>query len=237
MHRTIIVTDLTRFKPGNPNVCIAGIDQSNCECIRPMPYLQSAFCKDNDILPGAVLSGQFTPSTERSGPHQEDFSLRDLKLQGPCSSEDFRNVLQTSSFKGVEVGFEIELPDGEKVLPIDHTVGRSIITIRCEPKDIEIIDDNYSPGKIKLNFRDQTGRSFRYIPITDLGFHDFAIGHQERSELRKLNDFVHSQEEVFLRIGLSRSFKAPNGREGFWIQANGIYTFPDYLEEIRSYSS
>ena len=61
--------------------------------------------------------------------------------------------------------------------------------------------------------------------------------HQQRSELGALNEFIQSQDVIFLRIGLSRSYKAPNGKEGFWMQANGIYTFPNYLEEIRSYSS
>ena len=119
---------------------------------------------------------------------------------------------------------------------MSHPVTRSIITISTSHANIEIVEDFYKPGKIKLNFTDQSGRDFKYIPITDLGFHDYAIQHHQSNDLNSLNSFIRAQSEVLLRLGLSGSYKAPNGREGYWLQANGIYTFPDYHQEIRSYA-
>ena len=235
MKRTIIVTDLTRFS--NPAiVCTAGIDPKTRECIRPMPYLPSTSCENLNILPGARLVADFVPSHDATPPHTEDHNHTNMQFAGPCSSEAFHDVLQQSCFNSLEDGFEVKLPVDQKYLPHTHTGPRSIITLSVSPSAIEIVEDDYKPGKIKLHFRDKSGRSFRFIGITDLGFHDYAQKHHAFDDLMAVNRFIRKQDEVFLRIGLSRVYEAPNGRKGFWLQANGIYTFPEFNEEIRSYS-
>jgi hypothetical protein len=236
MNRIIIITDLTRFR--NPEiVCIAGIDEDSGECIRPMPYLALSKCQRLNVLPGAKLSSDFTPSPDRTGPHQEDYSYKKLKYLGPSSSSDFKNALRQGLFGSVEEGFEVTLDDNQKHIPIDYEVQRSIITVSISPSEIEIVESSYKPGKIKINFRDSSGRKFRYIEITDLGFHEYAIQHHSRNELRNVNSMIKDQEEVYLRIGLSREYQPPNDdRNGYWLQVNGIYTFPDYIEEIRCYN-
>jgi len=186
MNRIIIVTDLTRFH--NPKiVCTAGIDENSGECIRPMPYLALSECQRLNVLPGAKLSGDFTPSPYRTGPHQEDYRYKKLKYIGPSSSSDFKNALRQGLYGRVQ---------------------RSIITVSLSPSEIKIIEDSYKPGKIKLNFRDLSGRKFGYIPITDLGFHEYALQHHSRKELGKINTMIKAQKEVYLRIGLSRILAA-----------------------------
>jgi len=74
------------------------------------------------------------------------------------------------------------------------------------------------------------------MPITELGFYDYAMKHHKDDDLDSLNQYIKSQKEAYLRIGLSRSYQSPDGRQGYWIQVNGIYTFPDYFKEIRSYA-
>lgn len=235
MKRSIIITDLTRFKSGNPHLCTAGIDRVTGECIRPMPYLEFTKCKDLKILPGGILSGEFTPAPNRTAPHFEDFHFSKLTFDGPCSGREFRSVLLGSCFLSVEAGFEVSLPDWEKVIPADHKVQRSIITLQVNPRDVEIVEDSYKSGSIKLHFTDSSGRRHRFFPITDLGFYDYAQRHRDSGSLAALNNEIGKQEEVFLRIGLSRRFKNQQGKDGFWMQANGIYTFPDVLRDIRSY--
>lgn len=234
MKRSIIVTDLTRFK-NSSIVCTAGVDRKDGECIRPMPYLKSAQCEDLNILPGVILTGEFTPSPDREGPHLEDYRYKNLTFEDPCSSSEFKTALEHGLFSSVEEGFDIGMGIGQKLVPFDHFVGRSIITIAVEPRNTEIINDSYKPGKIKLNFTDQSGHEYRYISITDLGFHDYAIEHHARNELDTLNKWIRAQDEVLLRLGLSRRFQSNDGRDGYWLQANGIYTFPDYHKHIRSY--
>ena len=93
MQRRIIVTDLTRFN--NPDiVCIAGVDPDNGECIRPMPYVETSECRRLNIRPGAILTGAFTVSQDREGPHQEDYRYSDLHFEGPSTSAEFKTALE-----------------------------------------------------------------------------------------------------------------------------------------------
>lgn len=231
----IIVTDLTRFS--NPEiVCIAGIDVETGQCIRPMPYLKALECQQLKVLPGAILSGVFSPIPQASGPHQEDRSYKNLRFEGICSSEDFKAVLQKTTFKSIEDGFEISLQNNQKHIPVNHPIDRSIITIRADTSDIEIVEDNYKQGKLKLHFRDGSGRFYRFISITDLGFYRYAEVCHHADDLDGLNAFISSQSEAYLRIGLSRSWARPGESEKvYWMQVNGIYTFPQYHRKIRSY--
>lgn len=235
MKRQIIITDLTRFKEGNPNVCTAGIDYNTGECIRPLPYLTAAVCEKLQILPGGILSGNFEYKKDRSGHHQEDATYSDLKFHGACSSETFREVLERSCFESLEKGFEISLPDGDRGVPAHHPVTRSIVTIKVVPTSVEIVEDSFQPGKLKLHFNEVSGRGYRYFPITDLGFHDFAQRHRNDGKLDELNAWIADQSEVFLRIGLGRAFAPPGKKLACWMQGNGIYTFPDVPPGIRKH--
>jgi hypothetical protein len=58
------------------------------------------------------------------------------------------------------------LPPGEKVIPSDHKVQRSIITLKIEPHNVEIVEDSYKPGSIKLHFTDSFGRRHRLCPAS-----------------------------------------------------------------------
>jgi hypothetical protein len=141
-----------------------------------------------------------------------------------------KRILRDDKFDDVATGFEINGPVN-KFLPADHPVMWSLITIQVDPTGVEVVEDTFKPGKIKLHFRDGQGNSFRFTPITDLGFYQFAQNHHDRRDLATVNQFLWKQSEVFLRLGLGREYQGK-----FWIQANGIYTFPDYIAEIRSYS-
>ena len=81
---------------------------------------------------------------------------------------------------------------------------------------------------------DKTPIQLAYLSITDRGFFDYAQKHQADGKLNELQRFIRSQNEVYLRIGVGRQFKSGD-RDGYWLQVNGIYTFPNFLDEIRSY--
>lgn len=235
MKRSIIITDLTRFGNGKPIVCTAGIDSKTGECLRPLPYLKFSAFTRMGIFPGGILSGDFEPDSQRKAPHIEDCRHKNLRFEGPCTSDEFRAILVNSASPSLEEGFQISLPVGEKVIPSSAPPPRSIITLRVASNQVEIVEDQFNPGKIRLHFADNSGTSYRFLSIADLGFHDYAQRHRESGALDELNAAISEQEEVFLRIGLGRAFKNPQGKEGFWMQANGIYTFPAKLSYIRSY--
>jgi hypothetical protein len=202
-----------------------------------MPYLPFTECARLGMLPGGILTGDFAFSKNRAAPHIEDCDYRNLMFDGPCSGREFKQVLKGGCFASIEEGFEVSLASGEKVIPTGHRVRRSIITLQVAPDEIEVVEDGFQAGKIKLHFTDSSGREHRYLPITDLGFYDYAQRHRESGALESLNQQIREQKTIFLRIGLSRNYRSPQGKEGFWLQANGIYTFPDVLRYIRSYSA
>jgi hypothetical protein len=233
----IIVTDLTRFE--NQNVCIAGICPETGVCIRPLPYLSKAKCRELNILPGAILTGQFTPR-RCSPPHLEDHSCENLAACGPCSSVTFHHILAGRAAESVEDGFSVRIPQGQKYIPTETPPNTSIITLRIEPRGLQVVKDCYNDSKLRVHIMENSGREFRYISITDLGFYEYAMSHAAEhgaldSLTQRVNGFLHSQEEVFVRVGLSREYQSPDGRRGFWIQANGIYTFPGCPADIRCY--
>jgi len=233
----IIVTDLTRFSKAE-KVCIAGINTQTFECVRPMPYLTAKACKDLNILPGAILEANFKPFKETEKPHTEDhfYEKNELSFQGPCSAKDFKKVLAKTHVKGVGNGFSVKLKDDQKCIPSKDEPNCSITTIKVSPQNVYIVQDSYNPEKIRVHFKDDEGVSFRFISITDLGFYEYAERvYKKKGKLNDLNNFIHSQSEIYLRIGLSRAYKSDDGREGYWIQCNGIYTFPKFHENIRSY--
>ncbi len=237
MERSIIITDLTRFKPGNPNVCTAGIDRATGECIRPMPYLPFSVFTRLGIFPGGILTGDFEPDPSRQAPHTEDSHHKDLKFLGPCSCEEFQSILERNASPSLEEGFETAVATGEKVIPVAPPPARSIITLQVSPKSVEIVEDGFQPGKIRIHFTDAARKRYRFFSIADLGFHDYAQRHRESGALDELNAAIAAQDAVFLRIGLGRVHTNPQGKRGFWLQANGIYTFPAKLSYIRSYST
>jgi hypothetical protein len=144
--------------------------------------------------------------------------------------------LARSAHPDVATGFEYRFAQQhEKVLPPTYRGPRSIITISVDPGAFEIVQDRFDESKIKVHFTDASGQSFRYMPIIDLGFSDYARAHHQAGELDRLTDHISNSGQLYLRVGLSRSYRAPNGTEGFWMQVNGIYTFPEKLELVRGY--
>ncbi|USX25530.1 hypothetical protein NHH73_23560 [Oxalobacteraceae bacterium OTU3CINTB1] len=231
----IIVTDLTRFK-NNDLLCMAGVTADGQTCIRPMRagkpgYLSYEECKKAGLLPGAKLEGVFTPSNPIHAPHVEDNVFSSLKMVGSCSSDEFEAVLRNSAVRTVADGFGMAVND--KVLTAAPDC--SIITLAIRPHQISILA-GYNGEGVKATVVDDAGQIFRYLPITDLGFFDYVGNPQKRRmSIDEVNEFIADQERLYLRIGLSRHYQAPDSRAGYWLQINGIFTFPDYQKIIRKY--
>ena len=238
MHE-IVVTDLTRF--GNQAIlCLAGLTMDGATCIRPLKprpapnggYLPYEYCAQKNILPGSILRASFSPC-QATTPHIEDMNFTNLSVVNSCTSQQFRAVLAASAATNLSAGFGTTVAQ-KVILRTDPVPVRSIMTLRVDPQQFSIQDDGY--GKLRASFVDSTGLSFRNLSVTDLGF----CKNVEEAATRLMQPsaataFIRGQEEVYLRIGLSRLHQAPDGRDGFWMQVNGIYTFPDYAKIVRSY--
>ncbi|MCB4758492.1 MAG: hypothetical protein LGB02_03905 [Sulfurovum sp.] len=227
----IIITDLTRFS--NPEiVCIAGINKDTGECIRPLPYISLVDCKRLNILPGKIIKANFIRSQNIENPHSEDYNYRgNLSRIRICESDEFQNLLEANLSLNISTGFNYNF-SGEKAIPKDNAPHRSIITIKVNTNNVEIVKDGFKEGKIRLNLLDNDGKRFSFLSITDLGFYNYAMKHFNDINFPKIiNDFIRKQDDIYLRIGLGREYQ-----EKFWLQVNGIYTFPNFDTEIRSYT-
>lgn len=233
----IIITDLTRFNTSD-KVCIAGINMNTNECIRPMPYLTTAKCEELNILPGSKLGGSFAQNTSRGIPHSEDYYYNQDSLthNGACTAYEFHHVLNNTIATSISNGFGYLFPEGGKVIPYVNAPQQSIITLKVQSSQIRIVKDSFNHGKIKLNLKDNDEKKYTYLPITDLGFYNYAMRHFDDFDFpSRINAFIDEQEELYLRVGLSGRY-ASGDKDGFWLQINGIYTFPNFDTEIRSYS-
>ncbi len=229
----IIITDLTRFK-NQDLVCTAGVAKDGT-VIRPKPYLSSARCRELDIHPGGILIGDFT-FLNAAAPHVEDAAFKNLRFKKPESRDDFKAILELTCYPTMKEGFGTEIQNRQKCIPLERAAVRSLITIKVTPRNFSVSRCKFDTSKLKAHISDAAGTELTFVGVTDRGFYDFAQKNpDDPNKVAEINHFIHSQDELYLRLGLSRTYEAPDGRIGYWIQLNGIYTFPNHLEYIRCY--
>lgn len=240
----IIVTDLTRFN-NNDIVCLAGINPESGECIRPMQdnngrleYFSFDAIKKSKVIPGSILEGDFRPCTNLEPPHTEDHrAIGRISVAGNATGTEFENILEESAFQSIADGFESH-PDG-KLFRQPQYPQTSIITLALrDPANQFKLTSSSDFGKhsFKAHITDGTGLKVEWVPVTDLGFfvHLKDIIDSDR-DLKKLNNFLWTQETLYLRIGLSRPWGMCPEKYGCWLQLNGIYSFPNFRRDIRVY--
>jgi len=244
----IIVTDLTRFANKNI-VCLAGINPATGDCIRPMlpsqngrlDYLTFQTVKNHNIIPGSCLEGNFVRQPNLSAPHVEDHRTVGFLKDGiAATGAVFKQVLDESSFTTLKAAFG-ELPVN-RLYVLAAPPPLSIITLKLTSPRTQfklVADSGFGTLKLKANVKDATGYELFNLPVTDLGFCDHLAKIRESDpQLIQLNSFIQTQRIVYLRIGLTRRYmpspETPS-REGYWVQLNGIYSFPNYRKEMRVY--
>lgn len=242
MNDTIIVTDLTRFRKEG-KVCIAGYSQKQRKIIRPLfseqmtdAYLAQEDCEKYKILPGTRLCGNFE-SMNHPSPHNEDHLVRGaIQFLAPTTKKEFLAILQATNCTSLNSGFGCSIND--KVIPLSIVPKCSIVTLAIKPSAIQLVAGyNNDIKTLKVKLVTIGLNSQKPLSLTDLGFYRYAMNFVNYSSINKLNLFLHQQEIIYLRIGLSRPYTAQDGssRKGYWMQVNGIYTFPNYHKDIRSY--
>jgi hypothetical protein len=235
----IIVTDLTRFNRKDL-VCLAGLTEDGQHCIRPMRaakpgYVEFASCKKLNVLPGTILDGDFTMPHHIAPPHVETRNFTQLKVVGTATSDQFEAVLDKTSSMSIMDGLGCETRPTDKVLTVPPA--RSIMTLKMDPRDFHVVQSTQGKEeKIKAHLTDADGLSLRYLGITDLGFFDnVGCAATRKISADEITEFIHAQDVLMIRLGLSQPYSSPDGRSGFWMQVNGIYTFPEFDKLVRSY--
>lgn len=233
MLTNLVITDLTRMYRGM--VCIAGYDKTH-RCVRPtLPppgIRESSLAQDNTpiIFPFAVVEFDFLEPTPQP-PHTEDQRYVSTSPRFIRTVQDRKKVLGWSLFGSLIDIFEQPIHNDFGYYVMDCQGTRSLGTIHPRKIHRVIYEQGIEgPWDYRLWFTDDQGEFYR-LKITDLTWHSYCDSlrgedrdpEQISAELTSLL----TTREVFLRIGLSRGWKKFPDR--CYLQVNGIYTFPDYL--------
>jgi hypothetical protein len=219
-------------------VCIAGYDEMK-NCLRPTlppPGIpETLLCSEGKplIFPFAIVEMDlFHPRPQP--PHTEDIDFDPKTIRFIRRIEDRESVLKWSLFGNVKEIFEQPILTGPGFYVVDCQGPRSLGTI-CPKYIFEVIygsDTKSGAWYYKIAFRDRDDQIYR-LKITDLTW-NYYCGHLCSAENKEpaeiAEDFTQTlkRSRVYLRIGLSRGWK--EYPDHCFLQINGIYTFPDYLE-------
>ena len=233
MKTELVITDLTRMYQGK--VCIAGYDKHH-QCFRPVlpppgipesSLLQGA---QAIIYPSAVVEFDLLDPNPQP-PHSEDYLFAPAS---PCFVRRVKNwetVLEWSLARSVEAVFDQPILTDLGFYVMDCQGSRSLGTVR----PLDISKAIYAEGPegawdYRLNFCDSEEKFYR-LKITDLTWHYYCDSLREKGqeppEIADALTALLRSRQVYLRVGLARGWKKFPGR--CYLQINGIYTFPDYL--------
>jgi len=233
---TLIITDVTRMK--TPRVCVAGVTEEG-RTIRPVfPYgnIEENWLYENGqaiIRPFAkVILHMVTPRP--NPPHCEDWVIQPenrifLGLQSEGEKKAFLTKIADPCVEEI-FGAEMQVRPGHFIR--ENEGCRSLGTVHARIVTRVILRENDGKLDYRIEFVDESGCVYE-LPVTDLSFRYF-VDHK-RAEISSPNRVASNlvqqfhQGDVFLRIGLTR----PTWKEHphcCFLQVNGIYTFPDYLE-------
>jgi hypothetical protein len=231
----LVVTDLTRMQQGK--ICIAGYDNQR-RAVRPVlppPGIpESALYQDEKpiIYPFALVRFDLREADPQP-PHSEDVRYVADSPQFVRVIQSRETVLSWSLFPSVAEIFGQPVMSGPGHYVLDCQGERSLGTVQLK----EVHEVIYAAGEetdawdYRLKFEDAHGQIYR-LKITDLTWQYYC--HSLRSEtydpMRLAAELTKILQErrVFLRIGLSRGWK--KFPERCFLQVNGVYTFPDYLD-------
>ena len=237
----IVVTDLTRFQ-NKELLCLAGLTEDGQQCVRPLlatkpGYLSFDLCKKLNVLPGTILEGTFTKPQHVDAPHVEDRHFTNLKTVGSVESAEFQSILEKSSTTSIKTGFGCHSkPTDKRFDVLTSPPAKSIITLKLNPKRFQVVQSKFDNETIKAHLTDSDGLNLSFLSITDLGFYvNVEQSVTRKISAKEITEFIQEQDVLYIRLGLGRKYKNQDGREGYWMQVNGIYTFPNYQKIVRSY--
>lgn len=241
MEREILITDLTAM--GGDRVCIAGIDRewNTIRPVFPWPDIPTRRVLRHGrqvlIRPRAVVAMQLEPLANLEAPHIEDFLWTQPHNTRFVELLDEKRWLR--ALQGMAERCESPL-FGTSLLRLGRNLKRvvlpgkakySLATLRCGRKSALHIREKESGGfRFSLSFLDDRDEAYQNIPVTDLALREWAYaGLRREADARalahELTASLNAADEVHLRLGLGREYEGK-----YWLQVNGIYSFPDWLE-------
>ena len=246
MEREILITDLTAM--GGDRVCIAGID-IEWNTIRPVfawsiPVRNHLYLGEKALIrPRAVVALQLEPLANPEIPHIEDYLWTQpdgARYVKSLDEEHWQRTLHGLVERCPRPLFGTKLREysgaqRRYVRPEEAT--HSLGTIQVNPRSCKFAFERsiyeQRKARYRLWFRDVAGRQYEGAAVTDLAVQTWAqrqtrIGESLPDISEFLTNRLNQAQQVFLRLGLPRPSSSHMGR--CWLQVNGIYSFPDWLE-------
>jgi hypothetical protein len=237
MITSLTITDLTRMS-GN-RVCIAGVTKDG-RTIRP-EFARGFITEDWLFEDGQVIVRPFAQvkldliENQPDPPHTEDWIVReDYKVQRRLLDQQEKlRLLNYVLDPDVSSIFGAEIHHGPGHFIYEGEGNRSIGTIHVRRVHGVRHNWNFERWNYRINFTDQSDTIYE-LSVTDLAFRyylDHLRNHEGMSceEISEQLSYYFQQGETFLRVGLARPTWPPHPHCCF-LQINGVYTFPDYLD-------
>jgi hypothetical protein len=240
METELLITDVTRMS--GDSVCIAGITHQGTTIrpVLPPPGIHERHLYLSDgamIRPRAVIAIESKPVKAPDPPHVEDhvwYQPERARFMRLADESRWRGALEHMCFPDLASIFEVELTKNRMLSPGEGA--RSLGTIRARVFDFSYTLKEDDLPKYRLSFYDLSDEGYFNLPITDLALRAMVKHLITHSDIgfENINAHIKSlirKPLVYLRIGLTRPFqKTRRDDEMCYLQVNGIYTFPDYLD-------
>ena len=236
MEREILITDLTAM--GGDRVCIAGIDGAG-QTVRPVlpkGVRYSHLLRDGKALirPRAVLRMRLAPK-RAAAPHVEDYDWRWPEwtqsrglLEEACWRQRLRKL--AADCRRPLFGAPLQSHDGARRRKLRQRAAAFSLATLADIRDCSLAYAPERNSQYRLFFRGSHEELYDDIPITDLALRAWAHARDRRGQHPAavsacLTRRLRAAQQVILRVGLSRNYYG-----WCWLQVNGVYTFPDWLE-------
>jgi len=239
MLTSLIITDLTRMQ--GERVCIAGITEDKL-VIRPeFDYggITEDWLLDSNIgiviRPFAKVQLDLVKSSP-TPPHSEDWIIEKgyKKFERLLKPDEGRAFLQSILDESVVSIFGAEIHHGPGYFIKEGEGNRSLGTIKVKRIASVFHNDNFGKWNYRISFTDGAG-DFYQLGVTDLTFRYYVDDLRERFEMdshaiEQMLTGRLQKNAVYLRIGLARP-TWPKHPHCCFLQVNGVYSFPDYLDD------
>lgn len=236
----LTITDITRM--GEGFICVAGVDPTG-KTIRSIyeekRIDQSWCCVDgHEIRPFTrIMIKLETPRP--MPPHTEDWYAGSEKprILSDCTSGEKLDLLKKTCSKDVAsiFGAEIQNIVGQGTFIQSNTGLYSLGTVHARRVfgfQHRLFDGHWD---YRLNFVDKNESRYR-LKAVDLTFQTYVdhlrVCHRlSLDEVEAhVNDHIFAHHDIYLRVGLARGWA--NYPDRCYLQITGIFTFPDYLENL-----
>jgi hypothetical protein len=226
----IVVNHLTRMQPGY--VCVAGIDLSNGQHIRPVLRYERL---TRDLLtlnggPFGIASLVDLGPVKYCGkaPELEDhcFHFLNAHSAGVVSPERFWQLLQTIAHTSIIKIFGSTIKPLRRGCIIDLGTGKASLgcLIPAAPPILSVT----SNGQIRADITD--GTFTVNLSVTDLRLCEADHKTPKENLIKEINTRIQDGTPVILSIGLTRPWRHPDDTvERHWLQVNNFHLMNDVI--------